>query len=98
MAGAQFWLKDGVYTLKCGERTTLFKPAADQQAQTILSTAVFKPPRWKRRAYALARDETGTYYYVDRMHNEDERLSALVRAARPAQAAEDDQRRERLGG
>ncbi len=71
VAGAQFWLKDGVYTLKCGDRTTLFKPAASPQAETMLSTAVFKPPRWKRRAYALARDETGTYYYVDRARDEE---------------------------
>ena len=70
-AHASFWLKDGVYTLACGDRTTVFKPTAEEQAKTVLATAVFKPPRWKRRAYALARDESGTYYYVDRARDDD---------------------------
>lgn len=65
-----FWLKDGVYTLSCGERATIFKPTADEQANAILSAAIFKAPRWKRRAYALARDESGTYYYVDRARDD----------------------------
>jgi hypothetical protein len=68
---AQFWLKDGVYTVGCGDRNTVFKPAADEQAKAILSTAAFKPARWKRRAYALARDESGTYYYVDRARDDE---------------------------
>jgi hypothetical protein len=67
---ASFWLKDGVYTLACGERLTAFKPTPDEQTKLILSSATFKPPRWKRRAYALARDESGTYYYVDRARDE----------------------------
>lgn len=70
-AQAGFWLKDGVYALGCGDRTTIFKPTADEKATAILSTATFKPPRWKRRAYALARDDSGTYYYVDRARDDD---------------------------
>jgi hypothetical protein len=68
---ASFWLKEGVYSLACGERKTVFKPTAEEQAKAILAAATFKPPRWKRRAYALARDESGTYYYVDRARDED---------------------------
>jgi hypothetical protein len=68
---AQFWLKEGAYMVGCGDRNTVFKPAADEPAKAILSTAVFKPPRWKRRAYALARDESGTYYYVDRARDDE---------------------------
>jgi hypothetical protein len=68
---ASFWLKDSVYRLGCGERTTVFRPTADAPAQTILASATFRPPRWTRRAYALARDESGIYYYVDRARDED---------------------------
>jgi hypothetical protein len=70
-AQASLWLKEGVYTLGCGERTTVFKPTPPEQSTTLLASATFKPPRWKRRAYALARDESGTYYYVDRARDED---------------------------
>ncbi len=68
---ASFGLQAGVYTLYCGERTTLFHPTEDERAQAILASATFQPPRWTRRAYALARDESGTYYYVDRARQED---------------------------
>ena len=68
---ASFDLREGVYTLSCGERKTLFHPTADQTAQALLAAATFKPPRWTRRAYALARDESGTYYYVDRARAEE---------------------------
>jgi hypothetical protein len=70
-AQASFWLKEGLYHLDCGERTTLFKATPDEQSKAILSVAVFKPPRWTHRAYALARDESGTYYYVDRARDND---------------------------
>ena len=69
-AHADFWLKEGVYRLGCGERTTLFQPTAEERAQAVLASATFKPPRWTRRAYALARDESGNYYYVDRAREE----------------------------
>ncbi len=67
---AGFRLKDGVYKLDCGERMTLFHPTADERAHALLDSASFKPPRWTRRAYALARDESGIYYYVDRAREE----------------------------
>jgi hypothetical protein len=68
---ASFWLKEGVYTLGCGDRRTVFQPTQEERGAAILSTATFKPPRWKHRAYALARDDSGTYYYVDRAREED---------------------------
>ena len=80
---ADFWLKDGVYRLGCGERTTVFQPTAEERAQALLASATFRPPRWTRRAYALARDETGNYYYVDRSREDgqlDFRLWAGPRA------------------
>lgn len=68
---ASFWLKHGVYTLECGERKTAFNPTETEKAKAILASAKFQAPRWTRRAYALARDESGTYYYVDRARDDD---------------------------
>jgi hypothetical protein len=68
---ASFALKDGVYTLRCSDRTTVFQPSEAAAAKAILDGATFHAPRWTHRAYALARDDTGTYYYVDRARDED---------------------------
>jgi hypothetical protein len=68
---ASFALKDGVYTLRCAERTTVFQPTEEAKAKAILDSGSFRPPRWTHRAYALARDESGTYYYVDRARDEE---------------------------
>jgi len=43
-------------------------PAAD--AKKVLDTASFRKPLWKRQAQALARDDAGNYYYVDRMRDD----------------------------
>jgi hypothetical protein len=67
---ASFAFKDGVYTLRCADRTTVFQPTEAAAAGAILDAASFRPPRWTHRAYALARDESGTYYYVDRSRDE----------------------------
>ena len=34
---------------------------AAAEAETLMSRATFFEPLWRRQAYALARDETGTY-------------------------------------
>ncbi len=63
---ASFEFRDNRYTLVCGERKTEFKPIADAEQAAMLDAARYYKPRWKRRAYALARDDRGEYYYVDR--------------------------------
>jgi hypothetical protein len=63
---ASFSLRDGKYTLQCAERETTFRPAEAKQTEEIVKSATFHSQRWKRRAYALARDNGGTYWYVDR--------------------------------
>jgi hypothetical protein len=65
-AGAELELRSGKYTQTCDTRTTELKPVAPDEEKKILSSAKFMKPRWKRRAYALARDNTGTYFYVDK--------------------------------
>ena len=63
---ASFEFRDNRYTLTCGERKTEFKPVADAEQATMLGAARYYKPRWERRAHALARNDRGEYYYVDR--------------------------------
>lgn len=60
----------GEYKLLCGEESFALKKAPDAAAKKLLDTAAFKKPLWKRQAQALARDDAGNYYYVDRMRDD----------------------------
>jgi len=62
---AGFGMKDGKYWVQCDNRKTELKDVSGDEAKKLLSSASFKKTRWKRRAYALARDNSGVYYYVD---------------------------------
>jgi hypothetical protein len=53
--------------MQCENRKTELAPVAETEAKPILDGASFHKALWKRQAYALARDNTGKYYYVDRM-------------------------------
>jgi hypothetical protein len=64
---ASLSFRNDKYTVDCDKRTTELTPLAADAAAKILGAAKFHKPRWKRQAYALARDNTGRYYYVDRM-------------------------------
>jgi hypothetical protein len=57
--------EDKKLTVQCSDRKTALAPLAAADAKTLVSASKFYQPRWNRRAYALARDNTGTYYYVD---------------------------------
>lgn len=63
---ASFGYHDKKWTVQCGERVTELKPVDKAEAQKLVGDAKFMAARWHRRAYALARDNSGTYYYVDR--------------------------------
>src|SRR5262249_41946277 len=63
---ASFGMHDKKWTIQCDERVTELKPLDKPEGQKLLASAQFLRPHWKRRAYALARDNSGTYYYVDR--------------------------------
>jgi hypothetical protein len=63
---ASLGFHDKKYTVQCDKRITELKPLDKGEGQKILSGAQFLNHRWTRRAYALARDNSGTYYYVDR--------------------------------
>jgi hypothetical protein len=63
---ADISLKDGKFTVQCDERKTELVPVAADESSKLLGAAQFTKALWQYRAYALARDERGTYYYVDR--------------------------------
>ncbi len=58
--------KEGsIFELQCDERLSKLTQVPAAEARTLLAAAQFLKPRWKYRAYALARDDSGRYYYVD---------------------------------
>lgn len=62
---AGFGFRNGAYTLQCEDRQTAFLPLDATASAKIVESATFLDHLWSRRAYALARDQAGTYYYVD---------------------------------
>jgi hypothetical protein len=58
--------KAGKCEVTCGERTTRLTILPTDKAQALLGAATFGPPMRKWAPYALARDDQGKYYYVDR--------------------------------
>jgi hypothetical protein len=63
---ASFGMHQKKWTIQCDERVTEVQPVEVGEGRKLVAAAKFMKPRWKRRAYALARDNEGTYYYVDR--------------------------------
>jgi hypothetical protein len=53
-------------SVKCPQRTYLFKPIAPERRRKILKSASFEGPLWERESFSLSRDDRGNYYYVDR--------------------------------
>jgi hypothetical protein len=60
----------GTFKLYCGDTEVKLTKVADADAKKTLDVAVFKKPLWRRQAQFLARDDQGTYYYVDRLRDE----------------------------
>ena len=58
--------KDHTYKALCGKTTTELKLVEGDERSKLLDEAKFYEPLWNHRAYALARDQKGVYYYVDR--------------------------------
>jgi hypothetical protein len=58
-------LRDGKYSLTCGSHVTPLTVVDDKTKKDVLAAASFEKNPRKWEAYALARDNTGVYYYVD---------------------------------
>src|SRR5262249_10965891 len=80
---ASFGFREGKAEVHCEERKTEVTRLGDTEASAMLQAAKFHKPRWKFRAYAIARDKTGKYYYVDRQREpEDNRNFRLFAGPR----------------
>jgi hypothetical protein len=76
-------------TVQCSERKSELKLLPTAEVKALVDGAKFYKARWNRRAYALARDNTGKYYYVDNQrepeHAKNFRLWAGPKGAMKAQ-------------
>ncbi len=69
-ADTWFGIENRKPTLRCSEqRQPLIKLSPDE-TRSLLKDVKFYPPLWKREAKFLARDDDGTYYYVDELQKE----------------------------
>lgn len=62
---AGFEFKPQEAKLSCGQKEFPFKRVPALEARKVLARAELLAPRWRRIAYLLARDDQGTYFYVD---------------------------------
>jgi hypothetical protein len=67
---ASLRLADGAWTVECPPRTTALRRVEPEAARRMIAEAAWRKPLWKRRSVALARDEAGRYYFVDRLRDE----------------------------
>jgi hypothetical protein len=58
------------WNLKCGPREAKLTQLPAAKAQKMIDGGTFLKSRWRHRAYALARDDHGVYYYVDCLRDE----------------------------
>lgn len=59
--------KDGRYHVRCDDKVTELFTVMDDEKQKVLTTGQFTTHTWDRQPYALARDEKGTFFYVDQV-------------------------------
>lgn len=58
--------------VRCGERTATFTRVAEAAERALIDGASYEQTLRRFRPYALARDNTGVYYYVDRGYDEED--------------------------
>jgi hypothetical protein len=73
-SGASFDMKDsgGIFSVTCGKKETALKAVPKADLEKLLGGAQFFESLWTRRVERLLRDDTGTYYFVDRLRTEDD--------------------------
>jgi TolB-like protein len=69
---ASFQMKEGVPSIHCGEKPTALKLLPAGEAKKLVAKAKFFGPRWQRQLFALARDDDGNYFFVDRAREPDD--------------------------
>jgi hypothetical protein len=68
--GGELSLEGGIWTVRCSDRKTPLIKLDEVESGKLLERAVFKKVMWKRQAHTLARDDDGTYYYVDSLRDD----------------------------
>jgi hypothetical protein len=63
------------FEVQCSTRKTPLKALPADEAKKLVDGGKFYQARWNHRAYALARDNRGKYYYVDRQREPEEAKS-----------------------
>ena len=66
VGGAALEMVDDKWQLRCGAKITALTAVGDDERTLVLKTARFGAPRLSREPYALARNDRGEYFYVDR--------------------------------
>jgi hypothetical protein len=61
------------YLVTCGKKDTPLKVVPDAQLKALLEGATLLPQRFTRLPHQLLRDDSGTYYFVDRLREEEHR-------------------------
>jgi hypothetical protein len=56
--------------ITCDERSAPLLPVSSERQAQLLAKAALLPRKWDRQPHALARDERGIYYFVDRLRAE----------------------------
>jgi len=67
---SSFGRQGNTFTLECGDTSVKLQPVSAAQAKRLFAKTPVYDVRWQRVAHALARDEEGIYYFVDRSRDE----------------------------
>ena len=77
-SGVAFDKTAGTCSIRCGTKNTPLTLMPREQGQQLMSSATLEASPRTREPYALARDEHGVYYYVDRGIAPEQRQSFRV--------------------
>jgi hypothetical protein len=72
---ASIEFRNGKYGVQCDTRKTELTAVPDAESAAMIAGATFHKPLWRFRAFALARDDHGNYYYVDRQREPEDSLN-----------------------
>jgi hypothetical protein len=72
LARSHFSYTEDEGTLRCEDRKTRFTALGAAKTRALLKKAKLYDIYWRRTSHALARDDEGRYYFVDRLRSVDE--------------------------
>lgn len=72
-----FNMKDGLFELVCGKKTVSLERVGVAESKKLRGRTRVFAPRWQRYPVVLARDNRGTYYYVDRVRDDEKRTGEV---------------------